>query len=121
MKANLPKERNDHMRPDPVLQLLGLAQKAGAVKSGEFMTENTIKEGKSHLCIVAADASDNTRKQFSDMCSYYDVPYLEYSDKENLGHAIGKEFRASLCVTNEKLAQQILIKGPNGGSDNGKD
>ena len=106
------------MRPDPVLQLLGLAQKAGGIKSGEFMTESTIKEGKSHLCIVAAD---NTRKQFSDMCSYYDVPYLEYSDKENLGHAIGKEFRASLCVTNEKLAQQILIKVPNGGSDNGKD
>ena len=34
------------MRPDPVLQLLGLAQKAGCVKSGEFMTESTIKEGK---------------------------------------------------------------------------
>ena len=105
------------MRPDPVLQLLGLAQKAGGVESGEFMTENTVKEHKAHLCIVAADASENTRKQFRDMCSYYKVPYMEYSDKESLGHAIGKEFRASLSVTNEQLAQQILKKVPNGGSN----
>ena len=98
------------MRPDPVLQLLGLAQKAGSVKSGEFMTENTIKEHKAFLCIVAGDASDNTRKSFKDMCSYYKVPYMEYSDRESLGHAIGKEFRASLCVTDEGLARQIQKK-----------
>ncbi len=98
------------MRPDPVLQLLGLAQKAGCVKSGEFMTETTIKENKAFLCVVARDASDNTRKAFNDMCSYYKVPYMEYSDKESLGHAIGKEFRASLCVTDEGLARQIQNK-----------
>lgn len=98
------------MRPDPVLQLLGLAQRAGAVKSGEFMTENTIKDGKSFLCIVASDASDNTKKQFEDMCKYYKVPYIAYGTKESLGHAIGKEFRASLCVTNENLANGIKNK-----------
>ena len=98
------------MKGDPVLQLLGLAQRAGGVKSGEFMTENTIKEGKSFLCIVATDASDNTRKKFSDMCAYRDVPYMEYSDKVSLGHAIGKDFRASLCVTNAGLAEQIRKK-----------
>lgn len=98
------------MRPDPVLQLLGIAQKSGSVKSGEFMSENTIREGKSFLCIVAEDASDNTKKHFRDTCSYHEVPYLEYSDKESLGHAIGKEFRASLCVTNEQLAEKIRSK-----------
>ena len=103
------------MRPDPVLQLLGLAQKAGSVKSGEFMTENTIKDGSARLCIVAADASDNTRKKFKDMCEYYKVPYMEYSDKESMGHAIGKEYRASLCVTNDGFAGQILKKVPDGG------
>ncbi len=106
------------MRPDPVLQLLGLAQKAGFVKSGEFMTETTIKEGKSWLCIVAKDASANTRKKFSDACSYRKVPYLEYSDKETLGHAIGKEFRSCLCITDQGFARQLQIKtDQNGGSD----
>ena len=104
------------MKPDPVLQLLGLTQKSGSVKSGEFMTESTIKEGKAHLCIVAADSSDNTEKKFADMCAYYKVPCIEYSDMESLGHAIGKEFRASLCVVDAGLAQQILLRsGSNGG------
>ena len=98
------------MRPDPVLGLLGLAQKAGCVKSGEFMAENMIKEGKSFLCITATDASDNTKKHFSDMCSYRGIPYAEYSDKEGLGRAIGKEIRATLCVTDEGLAGQIHKK-----------
>ena len=95
---------------DPILQLLGLAQRAGAVKSGEFMTENTIKEGKSFLCMVALDASENTRKQFKNMCDFYGVPIVEYATKEILGHAIGKEYRASLCVTNEDLAKGIKQK-----------
>ena len=98
------------MRPDPVLQLLGLAQKAGCVKSGEFMAESMIKEGKSFLCITAEDASDNTKKHFKDMCSYRSIPYAEYSVKENLGRAIGKDFRATLCVTDEGLAGQIQKK-----------
>ena len=106
------------MRPDPVLQLLGLAQKAGFVKSGEFMTETSIKEGKAWLCIVAKDASDNTRKKFSDACSYRKVPFMEYSDKETLGHAIGKEFRSCLCITDQGFARQLQIKSDqNGGSD----
>ena len=98
------------MKPDSVLQLLGLAQRAKGVGSGEFMTESQVKEGKSHLVIVAQDASANTKKQFNDMCTYYKVPYREYADKETLGHAIGKEFRASCSVTNENLAQEILKK-----------
>lgn len=98
------------MKPDAVLQLLGLAQRARGVGSGEFMTEKTVKEGKSYLVIVAGDASANTKKQFSDMCSFYKVPYREYANKDSLGHAIGKEFRASCSVTNENLAIEILKK-----------
>jgi len=93
-----------------VLQLLGLAQRAGGISSGEFMTETSVKEGKSFLVVVATDASSRTKKQISDMCKYNKVAYREYSDKESLGHAIGKEFRASLSVSNEGLAKQIVSK-----------
>jgi len=104
------------VRPDAVLQLLGLAQRAGGVASGEFMTEPTVKEFKSYLVIVATDASDNTKKHFRDMCAFREVPYREYGDKETLGHAIGKEFRASCSVTNENLANEI-VKKIDGGSN----
>ena len=95
------------MKPDKVLSMLGLAAKAGAIASGEFSTEKSVKEGKAFLVIVAKDASDNTKKHFRDMTTFYEVPMYEYADKAMLGHAIGKEFRASLAVNSENFATSI--------------
>ena len=96
------------MRPDKVLSMAGMAAKAGNVKSGEFSTEKAVKSGQAYLVIVAADASENTKKHFSDMCAYHEVPYFEYAKKEQLGNCVGKEFRASLAVTDENLAKAII-------------
>ena len=59
------------------------------------------------MVVVASDSSDNTKKMFSDMCKYYNVPIYFYSDKEQLGHAIGKQFRASLAVLDGGFAKAI--------------
>ena len=96
------------VRQNKVLQMLGLAKRAGSVASGEFMTEKTIKEGRASLAIEATDASENTKKMFHNMCEFYHVKLCEYSTKEELGHAIGNEMRASLAVTNEGFANAIL-------------
>lgn len=95
------------MNQDKILSLLSLAQKAGKITSGEFSTEKSVKSGKAFLVIVADDASDNTKKMFSNMCEYYEVPICFFSDKENLGHHIGKEFRASLSVNDEGFAKSL--------------
>lgn len=98
------------MKPDKVLSMLGIAAKAGGVASGEFSTEKAVKDGRAYLVIVAADASENTKKSFRNMTDFYEVPMYLYGDKEILGHFIGKEFRASLAVTNEGLAHSIEDK-----------
>ena len=36
--------------------------------------------------------------------------YIEYGTKESLGHAIGKEYRASIVVCDENLSLSILDK-----------
>lgn len=90
--------------------MLGIAAKSHSVASGEFSTEKAVKEGKAYLVLVAQDASDNTKKMFRNMTDFYGVPMYEYGDKETLGHFIGKEFRASLAVTNEGLAHSIEDK-----------
>jgi ribosomal protein L7Ae-like RNA K-turn-binding protein len=87
--------------------MLGIAAKSGSVASGEFSTEKAVKENRAYLVIVASDASANTKKMFDDMAKYYEVPMYVYSDKVSLGHSIGKEFRASLAITNEGLARSI--------------
>ena len=84
------------LKKDKVLSLIGLATKAGQTASGEFMTEREVKTGRAALVIVAGDSSDNTKKKFRDMCEFYKVPIYFYGDKDTLGHAMGKEFRASL-------------------------
>ena len=88
--------------------MIGMAMKAGRVVSGEFMTEKAVKTGKAFLVIVSAEASDNTKKMFRNMCGYYQVPMYLYGTKDELGHYIGKEFRASLAITEEGFAKSII-------------
>ena len=90
-----------------ILSMVGMAMKAGKVVSGEFSTEKAVKTGKAFLVIVSEAASDNTKKMFRNMCSYYEVPIYVYGTKEDLGHSMGKEFRASLAVTEEGFAKSI--------------
>ena len=73
--------------------MIGLAQKAGKVASGEFSTEKAVKTGKAYTVIVADDSSDNTKKMFSNMCTYYKVP-IHF-------------FRASLAILDEGFAKTI--------------
>ena len=97
--------------------------KAGNIVSGEFATEKAVKNNTAHLVIVAGDASDNTKKMFNNMCSFYQVPIYMFGDKRKLGHSMGKEFRASLAFLDKGLAKatckQLEIAN-NGGSNNGE-
>lgn len=96
------------MSQNKILSLIGLATKAGKTVSGEFCTEKEVKTGRAALVIVADDASSNTKKKFQNMCDFYEVPIYFYKDKDALGHAMGKEFRASLAVLDEGFARGII-------------
>ena len=96
------------MENNKALSLIGLATKAGKTVSGEFSTEKSVKTGKGYLAIVAGVSSENTKKKFRTMCTYYEVPVDILSDIEGLGHAMGKEFRASLAVQDANFAQAIM-------------
>lgn len=87
--------------------LLGLAIKAGKVQSGEFSTEKAVKSGRAFLVIVSEDASDNTKKMFRNMCTYYKVPYFEFGGREELGAAMGKQMRVSLAVLDEGFSNAL--------------
>lgn len=101
-----------------ILNLIGLATRARRMVSGEFSTEKAIKDGSASLVIVSEEASQNTRKMFTNMCTYYEVPVYFYGKKEELGSAMGKEIRASLAITDEgfaKAVEKLLIV--DGGSE----
>ena len=95
------------MKQNKILSLISLAAKAGRIVSGEFATEKAVKDGTAAMAVIAGDASENTKKKFRNMCDFYKVPICIYADKDTLGHAIGKEFRASLAVTDQGFAKGI--------------
>lgn len=98
------------MNNDPIGSLLGIAAKGRNVVSGEFSTEEAVKKHKAFLVIIAEDASDNTKKNFSNMCDFYHVPVFFYSDKDTLGRFIGCQMRAGIAVTDRGLAEAIIGK-----------
>ena len=57
---------------------------------------------------MADDASENTKRNFGICVTYYEVPLYFLSDKESLGRAMGKEFRASLAVQDENFAKAMI-------------
>ena len=90
-----------------IYSLLGLCQKAGRLNAGEVACEAAVKGGSAKLILVAADASGNTKKKFRDSAEFYQVPILEFGTKEELGHAIGKDIRSVVCVTEEGFSKKI--------------
>ncbi len=88
--------------------MIGLARKAGKAKDGEFACEKAIRSLRAELVIFADDASENTKKKFSDMCDYREVPCLCIGTKEMLGRCIGKTERAVIAITDKGFGDSIL-------------
>jgi len=95
------------MNEKRILQLIGLALRAGKLISGEDQVLDSIRTGKCYLVILAADASENTRKRFQDKCLSYGVKLVSIADRYALGHAIGKAHRVVLGITDTGFAEKI--------------
>ena len=105
------------MRNDPPLSMIGLCNKAGKLKSGAVAVEKSVKSGEAFLAIIAKDASENTKKEYKDMCSYYGCEILFYGTKDSLGDILGKSNRTVIAVTDEGFKNSILKKLPPAGEE----
>lgn len=73
-----------------ILNLLGLAQRAGYIISGEESVELALAKQTVKIIFVASDASEKTRDKFIKKCYFYKVECnLDYSSDE-LSKALGK-------------------------------
>lgn len=91
-----------------VYSLLGLCKKAGKLAAGETAAVEAIRGKKAHLVLVAEDASENTKKKFQNSAIYYEVPFVIYGEKLDLGRAVGEEIRAVFVVTEEGFAKKLI-------------
>ena len=88
--------------------MLSLSQKAGALSVGESRAQETIRSDKAELIILSADASENTKKKFSDMASYRDIPLITIADRDCIGSAIGIRFAVIIAVSDKGFADNLL-------------
>ena len=78
------------MNKQQVANLLGLAQRAGRIISGEELVVKAIQEGKAKLVFLAHDAAPNLSKKIKDKSHYYQVDVSTVFSTLELSSAIGK-------------------------------
>ena len=96
---------------DKLLNLIGLAQKAGRLAVGEEPTGAAARARDARLILVAADAAENSVRRvrhFADagQCLWCRIG----ADKDALGRAVGRSSCAMLAVTDIGFAEAVAKK-----------
>lgn len=86
---------------------LGLCKQARLLVEGESMCEKALQSNNAKLIIVAENASENTKKKFTNKSNYYRVPIIFFSTKEELGRSLGAEIRATVVIMDENFSAKI--------------
>jgi ribosomal protein L7Ae-like RNA K-turn-binding protein len=89
------------------LSLLGLAQRAGKVVSGEQAVARAFRSGKVQLLVLAADAADSSKQNYLALAATAKTRVCQGINKDALGAATGKPPRAALAVTDAGFAKVI--------------
>ncbi len=90
-----------------ILSLLGFAQRAGKLVSGDAGVRAMLQKKRASLILIAADAADNTKEVFVRLSTQAKVEWREYATKDALGQAIGKPQRSVLAVVDAGFARTI--------------
>ena len=96
-----------------VLGMMGLAARARKITFGADSTIQELDRKKVKLVIVATDASERTKRKFTEKCNMEDIPIMIYGNIEEISKAIGKNNKAIIGITDNNLAKEIekIIRG----------
>ena len=91
---------------DKLLNLIGLAKKAGKLEVGEEPVGAAARSKHARLILIASDAADNTRRRalhFGEAgeCICLEIP----PTKEDLGRALGRTSCALLALTDRSVSE----------------
>ncbi len=90
-----------------ILNMLGLAKRAGRIKSGSFSVETALRSREAKLVILAEDTAPGIRKLITDKAAFRKTPILIWGSKDELGKALGQTDRSCLALTDDNFAGRI--------------
>ena len=95
------------MSEEKIKNILGMAQRARLIVSGNLAVEEAIKKGKVKMLIVAEDANDATIEALKKVSAENEIPMIKILTKEKLGKALGKEYRAVAALLEQGFCNSL--------------
>lgn len=92
---------------EPVLRLLGLAARAGAVLSGTERVRDAARAGAVLFVLVAVDISANTRDKLIPLLTKRSIAWRAVGTRAALGRAVGRPPASALGITDAGLARKV--------------
>ena len=97
-------------RTDRVMQLLGLARRAGALAPGTEAVRHAIRGGQSRLVLFATDASQVQLDKIGRTLHGREIPTARLGNRNALGAAVGLAPLSAVAVTSAPLAEQMVAE-----------
>lgn len=90
-----------------LLTLLGFAQKAKKVISGDANVRAFLKKRQIKLLILADDISNEAKERWQRKANEHQVPTIIAADKKSLGLSIGQSPRAIIGLLDDSFTKAI--------------
>ena len=90
------------------LGFIGILFRGDRILIGEQARE---KISKGRYAFLAKDASENTKKEVTNLLEREDIPFDSTFGKDELGKAIGYDEISFLLVTDAKAAKRMMNEG----------
>jgi len=87
--------------------LLGIAQKAGLIRSGFDTVEREVKKGNVKLLICADNLANNSKEKLARWSEGKKIPLITLFGQKNPGRYIGKPGRSIIAVTDRCMAEAL--------------
>ncbi len=97
-----------------ILNLLGLAERAGNVVYGNNACESALKMNKIKMLIISEEASDKTKKNYKFYAERYNIPIIFLGTIDELSKAIGQKNKAIIGIKDINIVkgiQKLIIGG----------
>lgn len=90
-----------------ILSLLGFAQKAKKITSGDANVRALLKKNQIKLLVIADDLSEEAKNRWYRKAESFDVPCFSFSNKSTIGLAMGQSPRAIVGLLDDSFADAI--------------
>ena len=90
-----------------IKNLLGLAQRARLLVSGNFAVNEALKTEQVKLLLVTTDASERTAEEFQKISAEKNLPLIRVLTQESLGQCLGKDLRTVAAILDDGFKKSI--------------